>query len=711
MTPEDRQFLKEAYQALADKPLEPGNPYYVPLHGLSPGDDVVEALKRTIEFSADRSRQYFCAHSGSGLSTELWRLEEQLIAEGYEVVYWGPNDTPDFIDHLLAGYHSQRSNIVLVIDNIQGYEDELSHGIHCHHIIYNAQASYEPSSLSKTDAPLGYSVRFLPTPSVRHPNGNPDTHVLNLFKTLLSKRFDWMRLFGQPAPIEKLILMSGGNLRELFGFLREIIVHTESLPVDSALIDKVLEQRRQQLLPLEEASLKPLAQIATTHELIAFPSADKLLDSGLIILYRNDRIWFDIHPLIRDYVLEKAGEQLTSPPQPALAPTPPNSPSPERAILDPSMRLSLIAHNYRALRHVHWTIPRGVSALVGPNGSGKTTLLGLPELLSHALGYDLRIAVDHRGGPGDLKNALAEHDAPLILGAQLDNIRWQLELSPKGASQTGLLQSERAEDLQGNLIFDRNKTLPGLSILPGDTRLLLSRFAELRDGAALRPLHSLLKGYRAYIGYDLADIRQNGSQNSSDDYLHTNGRNIFSVLRVWRDRAATLPRWEFIRDSLRLAFPDTFYDLDFEVAGQTISGRIRSPIPDIHCSTYYAAQGLLVALLHLTAVASAEPAGIVAIDEVENGLHPYAIRRLIEAMRNWADTHGISIILATHSPVVLDQFKDSPAKLFVMEPGRETTPTRLDELHNPEWLAHFSLGDLYAHEEFGAQQPRETTSE
>ena len=31
-------------------------------------------------------------------------------------------------------------------------------------------------------------------------------------------------------------------------------------------------------------------------------------------------------------------------------------------------------------------------------------------------------------------------------------------------------------------------------------------------------------------------------------------------------------------------------------------------------------------------------------------------------------------------------------------------PVRLDELHDPEWLAHFSLGDLFMHDEFGAQQ-------
>jgi predicted ATPase len=143
--------------------------------------------------------------------------------------------------------------------------------------------------------------------------------------------------------------------------------------------------------------------------------------------------------------------------------------------------------------------------------------------------------------------------------------------------------------------------------------------------------------------------------------------------------------------------------LDFEVAGQLVSGRIVTPKPDVHIATYFAANGWLIALLHLAAVASTQLAGAVAIDEIENGLHPHAIRRLIQGMRDWAAQTGISIVLSTHSPVVLDQFKEEPDHLFVMEPGRERLPMKLDDLHDPEWLAHFSLGDLYAHDEFGAQ--------
>jgi hypothetical protein len=54
----------------------------------------------------------------------------------------------------------------------------------------------------------------------------------------------------------------------------------------------------------------------------------------------------------------------------------------------------------------------------------------------------------------------------------------------------------------------------------------------------------------------------------------------------------------------------------------------------------------------------------------------------------------------------LDEFKEEPGSVFVMEHGREDRPVPLTELFDPEWLARFSLGRLYEHGEFGGQNPR-----
>jgi hypothetical protein len=56
--------------------------------------------------------------------------------------------------------------------------------------------------------------------------------------------------------------------------------------------------------------------------------------------------------------------------------------------------------------------------------------------------------------------------------------------------------------------------------------------------------------------------------------------------------------------------------------------------------------------------------------------------------------------------VLIDAFRECPQALYVMEPGREVHPVALSELRDPSWLNHFALGDLYAHDEFGAPLAR-----
>ena len=117
---------------------------------------------------------------------------------------------------------------------------------------------------------------------------------------------------------------------------------------------------------------------------------------------------------------------------------------------------------------------------------------------------------------------------------------------------------------------------------------------------------------------------------------------------------------------------------------------------------YLAADGLLIGLLHLTAVAGAPHGAIVAIDEVDNHLHPHAIRHLIAAMRERAEERELTVILTTHSPVVMNEFRGQREQLYVFESGRSPQPVKVTEIHDEEWLMQFYLGDLYDRMQFGA---------
>jgi predicted ATPase len=391
------------------------------------------------------------------------------------------------------------------------------------------------------------------------------------------------------------------------------------------------------------------------------------------------------------------------------------------------MPLRVIVENYRCLAQADWTLQTGVSLLVGPNGSGKTTLLEVPALLSDAIAKGTRTAVDEHGGPGtivNLKVATAEYAR---IRAAVDDCSWEVELRPRGGDMTiahrivkggkqiaevpttyplfdGRFVSIGAVQAAGGL-YPITQAPSFQLVEPGeesspDMKSLVDHAPQVVDALAKGILGYLLHG-----GYWVRSLRVNGSRVSSDVRLDRDGTNAFVVLRNWRDARAMRPRWDFVLSGLKDAFPESFDDIEFESAGQAVAARFFAPRVSKSVGAYFAPDGLLTGLLHLTAVASTFDGGAVAIDEFENSLHPYAIRALLEHIRTWASAHSISVSLATHSPVLIDQFKDQPDRLLVMDPASPVVPVAISKMRDPEWLAHFSLGDLYASGEFGAQAP------
>jgi predicted ATPase len=152
---------------------------------------------------------------------------------------------------------------------------------------------------------------------------------------------------------------------------------------------------------------------------------------------------------------------------------------------------------------------------------------------------------------------------------------------------------------------------------------------------------------------------------------------------------------------LREIFADFFEDLEFAKAAQVIGADLRIKRDRSH-SASLAPDGWFVALLHLTAVASTDAGDMIAIDEPENALHPRAIRLLLEHMREWSRRRSATVLLATHSPVIISDFDTRPEQLYVMQPDQPVSPVAVTELKERDWLAHFTLGDLYMREEFGA---------
>jgi predicted ATPase len=374
----------------------------------------------------------------------------------------------------------------------------------------------------------------------------------------------------------------------------------------------------------------------------------------------------------------------------------------------PPSAITVETRNFRALRWTNWT-PSGVCVLVGPNGAGKTTLLTLLEFLRNAYLRSAPSAIDHIGGVYGLRSWGVPEEEPVVVAFTVGDLRWELQLTAQGPTLSERL-GERLT--RGDEVVLSRAALSQRFVYRGEERPIADReerlgiriVADADNPEELGPLVRALTSVRVYRGYNLWGLQTNGSRQSGDLYLHPTGQNVFTVLRNWRDRRELRPQYEFVVTGLRSAFPEVFADLDFHVAGLTITVDLIDPKSNQPCPLALAPDGWITGLLHLTAVAGAPKGSLIAIDDFGNDLHPYAIRELTQAFRDWAEERDLIVCLASHSPVLLDEFKEQPGLVFVMEQGCEKRPVPLTELYEADWLARFSLGRLYEHGEFGGQR-------
>lgn len=371
-------------------------------------------------------------------------------------------------------------------------------------------------------------------------------------------------------------------------------------------------------------------------------------------------------------------------------------------------QFTLRIRHLRALRSVNWT-PAPVSLLVGANGAGKTTTMFALRLLRQAYERGLPEAVRNvLGGSHNMRSWGAPEDEPVELGLQIGPAQWKISLTPRDGSVDSAAEERLLDD--GTLVFDRNalgvlrhsdqliKTDDGQTAL----RILVDRGAI---DPALRTVAAFLAKVSIYYEPDLASLRKQGSDASDDRALRARGENVLAVLRRWSQDRSEQHRYEFVVAGMTAAFPTGFSGLDFQQVGNTLNARFYRRGSEYPSWLADEATGMLQMLVLLCCVAGAEDGGVVAIDEPENGLHPYAQRAFLRRARQWANQHHVTVLLATHSLVLLDEFSSQPEAVFVMkvpDEGEPTMPTALNQLCNPDWLAGFQFGDLYEQGEIGS---------
>jgi hypothetical protein len=108
------------------------------------------------------------------------------------------------------------------------------------------------------------------------------------------------------ADLDELIQKSGGHIRDLLLLVDDATIQTNELPITSRTVSKAIRDVREQLKPLKPSHAAWLAEVHRTHEFALDEDGwlipAEMISRHLVLRYPNDDPWFDVHPLLADYV-------------------------------------------------------------------------------------------------------------------------------------------------------------------------------------------------------------------------------------------------------------------------------------------------------------------------------------------------------------------------------------------------------------------------
>lgn len=377
--------------------------------------------------------------------------------------------------------------------------------------------------------------------------------------------------------------------------------------------------------------------------------------------------------------------------------------------------------NFLSFRKISINLER-LNVLVGPNGAGKTNLLNLIKFLAMTARLDLVPTIERFGGFDRLffrgqstgrnisiavEAVLTKHatkKAPdsyklsfgrtKLRSRELSFLQRQEEFLFKRLSGPGRriklqgrkvnVYREGRRDAERRLIVDA--TAAGLSTL--------RKLGEDYDASQVNELASLFETFRV-IEVDVDAARQLSAHEEVSS-LDARARHLAPYLVHLSNSFPDV--FELFQEDVRYTVPGLVRIHMAKVGGASEGVAVeleeiglagRTPLSQASFGTIRALA--LFAMLH-----DPKPPRLTCVEEIDHGLHPHALDRLVDRLRD--ASQKTQIIVATHSPALVNRLE--PSELIVFEKDMETGSTRIpkiapDEIKAMEERSGLSLGELW----------------
>jgi predicted ATPase len=359
------------------------------------------------------------------------------------------------------------------------------------------------------------------------------------------------------------------------------------------------------------------------------------------------------------------------------------------------------AKNFRSLADVDVRLGP-FTVLIGPNGSGKTNLLKVLQFLATMARVDLEEAVRQWGG---FDHVQRQSDPLEMVDLEIDGLVTEYAVPGKfdeyrlGVEEkSGVLSRFEGFDFEepkGRRTISTNRdltiTIGGATKATQDLatkhHTALATLPKLSDddgGLGIRDFARMLQDIQVYE-FDVEKARE--AAPAKQGRLSSDGSNLADALMSLKERDPDA--WGSLIFDAKRCLPG-LTDVHLEVIGgggrsvvvQLIESGVTTPI-DLRDASFGTVRLLaLLCLLH-----EPDPPPLIAIEELDHGLHPYALDVLVDRLR--AASRRTQVIVTTHSTTFVNRLR--PDEIVICDRDPETGASVMPAL-SPEQIAEALKG-------------------
>jgi predicted ATPase len=357
---------------------------------------------------------------------------------------------------------------------------------------------------------------------------------------------------------------------------------------------------------------------------------------------------------------------------------------------------SITLQNFKSFGEKQTVPLEPITVLVGPNNSGKSNFMSVGRFLANSLVANVPEAI-RQEGEFFFHRPLFEN-GPCTIGWTTSEGTYTATLSPlkkhplqeeklvsadEEENKSFIRSADSVVDLRGRpraYVRDEDSFLFQQSVLsPQDLGTLLSVWKPFEDSRTIK--------------LALGALREDAEVVPKPE-IGLDGRGLAAILGLWR--GAMPEKAEALQGFLTRCLPEM---ANVFVRPAPVPGHQRlwfKQKDGLEFDSEHVSDGVLSFTALAMHALSVEPGQLLFIEEPEQSIHPKRLRELVDLLRDIVRERNCQFVIATHSTVLLNTFKDEPEAILLFR--RSETGTRVRQLSDVpqllDALQRASPGDL-----------------